>query len=97
MREYKVGDWIYIKGKGFNVEGNKEGDVKRVSKFWITNDRWHIEFNDGGNGYGCFIQTEADSLDVCLRFALPHEIPIEIRPKISKQQKEKILNLIDSI
>lgn len=32
-----------------------------------------------------------------LRPALPHEIPIEFRPKISKQQKENILNLIKSI
>jgi len=95
--EPKNGDWVYIKSLDFNVENNRLGEVKQISKFWVTSGRWDIIFTNGSNGYGCFIKTECDNLDSCLRPALPNEIPIEFRPKLSKEQKNNILKLIKEI
>lgn len=98
MYEYKVGDWVELKAYGTgNVTGSVNSNIVQLLE--IDNSK-----NPSGNlpnGSHFMVKVKAGYRTTnkmwIIRLALPHEIPIEFRPKISKQQKEKILNLIDSI
>ncbi|TXG81366.1 MAG: hypothetical protein E6R13_06245 [Spirochaetes bacterium] len=89
MHEYKIGDWVKcIRKCGSNDLQISEGDAVQIKDI-RGGDRFDLTRNgkcSNGSSMEYFVK------------ALPHEIPIEFRPKlISKQQKENLLNLIKSI